>query len=91
MAVRRLWQQSRKEVIRVVIMEAKERAGFKKTRGRKNWQDLVIIWIYGVKKREGIKMTPPFVTSVTISANIEKGVGVRRRIETVFYFVHTAF
>lgn len=43
--VRRLWQQSRKEVMRVVIMEAKERVGFKKTRGKKNWQDLVIIWV----------------------------------------------
>lgn len=44
-----------------------------------------------MKKREEIKMTPTFVTSVTINAKTEKGVGVRRRIETVFYFVHTAF
>lgn len=46
-------QQSRKEVRRVVIMETKGRAGFKnkKIHGRKNWQDLLIIWIYGVKER----------------------------------------
>lgn len=36
-------------------------------------------------------MTPTFVTSVTINANIEKGAGVRRRIVTVFYFTHIAF
>lgn len=36
-------------------------------------------------------MTPTFVTSETISTNIEKGSGVRRRMETVFYFVLIEF
>lgn len=36
-------------------------------------------------------MTSTFVTFVTIKATIGKRVGVRRRIETVFYFMHTVF
>lgn len=36
-------------------------------------------------------MTPTFVTSATINVNIEKGVGVRRRIEIMFYFVLIEF
>lgn len=43
LAVRRLWQQSRKEVIWAVIMEIKGGDGLKKICGRINWQDLVII------------------------------------------------
>lgn len=40
-----------KGVMRAVIMETKGSDGFKKIGGRETWQDLVIIWMYGVKKR----------------------------------------
>lgn len=56
-----------------------------------NWQGLVIIWIYGVKKKQEIKKTPTSVTSVTMDANTEEGVGMRRRIDTMSCFVHTVF
>lgn len=38
-----------------------------------------------------IKMTPTFVTSVTMNANIEEGIGVRNRTEIIFSSVHTEF
>lgn len=74
--------QSRK-VMRAGVMKTKGGDGFAKICGRKNWQDLVIIWIYGVKTRWPIKTTPTFVTSVIMDADIKEGVGVRRK-DTVF-------
>lgn len=44
-----------------------------------------------MKIRLETKMTPTFVTSVTMEANIEERVGVRKRIDTLSCFVHVEF
>lgn len=77
--------------MRAAITETKGGDGLKQICGRENWQDLVIIWICGVKKRLETKMTPTFVTSVTMEANIEERVGVRKRIDTLSCFVNVEF
>lgn len=49
--------------------------------------DFLDLWS---EKEVADKMTPTFVTSVIMDANIKGGVGVRRK-DTVFCFVHMNF
>ena len=82
-------RQSRKGFMQSVIMEIKGGDALKKTSGRQTRQDLVIIWIYGVKK-EKIRGYPRWRLP-WLQMQIRKKEWVWGREQTLFCSSHAVF